>query len=204
IAAGSGPSVESPAVSACAADHPLLLNLDLSRLRIARARPFPRDPSLAVLIDSAAGPLAVASDSSVSLAFALEDSNLPLLAAFPLFVRNCVEELSRERPLPPARIGDWTAPFPGRFEAWRDGTAWTHSGPWLADRPGVVVFTRDGASRPLAVNFFNPAESALPVPPPGREPPSPRVDPPPAWALLAAAAAVLLGIEWTLLRGGRK
>ncbi|MCE9582463.1 MAG: VWA domain-containing protein [Planctomycetes bacterium] len=198
-APGDRPVVENPVVTAWAADHSLLRGLDLSRLRVARARPLARDPGATVLIDSVAGPLAVATRDGAALAFALEDSNLPLLAAFPLFVRNCVEELCRERPLPPVRIGDWEVPFEGGYDVWSAGETAPHAGPWRADRAGVVVFSQKGISRPLAVNFFNPAESALAAPPPGRDPPAaPRVPPPP-WMWLAAGAALVLATEWMIV-----
>lgn len=189
-------AVENPAVTAWAADHPLLHGLDLSRLRVARARPLAREPGATVLVDSAAGPLAVASPDRVTLGFALEDSNLPLLAAFPLFVRNCVEELSRERPMAPVVTGEWVTPFDGDYEAWEDGFTETRRGPWRAARPGHAIFTKNGVSRPLAVNFFDPAESALADPPPGRELPAPARPPTPPWAVLAALAALLLAADW--------
>ncbi|MEK7468850.1 MAG: BatA domain-containing protein [Planctomycetota bacterium] len=192
------PAVDAPAVTSWATDHPILRGLDLSRLRVARARPLPRDPGATVLIDSAAGPLAAASADHVVLAFALEDSNLPLLAAFPLFVRNCVEELSRERPLPPALTGDWVTPFAGSYEVWEAGSTSPHAGAWRAGRPGVVIFRQGGVSRPLAVNFFDPAESALVDPPAGRELPAPEREPSPPWVFLAAAAALLLALDWAL------
>ncbi len=198
-APGAAAEVENPAVTAWAADHPLLRGLDLSRLRVARARPLPRDPAATVLIDSAAGPLAAATADRVTLAFALEDSNLPLLAAFPLFVRNAVEALSRERPLPPAVTGDWLTPFEGEYDAWEAGATEPRSGPWRAERPGYAVFTRGGVSRPVAVNFFDPAESALGEPPPGRALPAPQPEPSPPWILLAAAAALLLAVDWALV-----
>ncbi|MCC6737952.1 MAG: VWA domain-containing protein [Planctomycetia bacterium] len=192
----SAAAVENPAVTAWAADLPLLRGLDLSRLRVARARPLAREPGATVLVDSAAGPLAVASPDRVVLGFALEDSNLPLLAAFPLFVRNCVEELSRERPMAPAVTGEWVTPFEGEYEAWEGGFTETRTGPWRATRPGHAIFTKGGISRPLAVNFFDPAESALADPPAGRELPSPAKPPPPPWAALAALAALLLAADW--------
>lgn len=196
---GAAATVENPAVTAWAADHALLRGLDLSRLRVASAWPLPLDPGATVLIDSAAGPLATATADRVTLGFALEHSNFPLLAAFPLFVRNAVEVLSRERPLPPAVTGDWVTPFEGEYDAWEGGATEARSGPWRAEQPGYAIFTQRGVSRPLAINFFDPAESALPEPPPGRELPVPQPEPSPPWMLLALAAALLLALDWALL-----
>jgi hypothetical protein len=195
----SGAEAERPAITGWASDHPILRHLDLSRLRIARARPFARDPRLAVLIDSSAGPLAVAGEAGAlkfaAFAFALEDSNLPLLAAFPLLIRSAVEVLAAPPAAPSIRVGDRVDPFGKPCSAWRDGVTWEQNGLWLADRPGVAVFTRDGVSRPVAVNWGRPEESTLVEAGQGREAPGPGAQPVPAWMWLASAGAGLLALD---------
>jgi hypothetical protein len=201
-----GAEAAAPAITGWAADHPLLAGLDLSRLRVSRARPFASVPGQTPLVDSAEGPLAVAGESGggrfVALAFALEDSNFPLLAAFPIFVRNCVDELARPRVLPPARVGDWVAPFEGAFEVWRGGAREAAWGAWRADRPGVLVFRQRDAALPMAVNLFRPEESGLDAPPPGRELPAIPPEPPPPWMLLAGLAALAAAAGWLTGRRG--
>lgn len=81
----------APAVAGWRRDHPLTRDLDLSELVVRRAVGAAALPPGEALIDGPDGPLAVAVEHgagrSLHLAFRLEDSNLPLLAALPQLAR---------------------------------------------------------------------------------------------------------------------
>ncbi len=210
VASAAGPAripadVLTPAVTGWAAGHPLLAGLDLSRLRVSRARPFLRAPDLDVLVDSAAGPLLVARLSGpspcVALAFALEDSNLPLLAALPLLVRNSVTLLTADRPFPDLHTGEPLLPFPTGEWIVDDGSGPRRGeGPWVAPSPGVFVFSQGGRSRPAAVHFNCPDESQMAPAPPGRELPPHPAAPVPPWIPLTGVAAAAAALEALLSR----
>jgi len=86
-------SIRRPLVTSTNADHPLTRGLDFSELRIERAGVLSPAADEEILIETAAGAVAVAGERSVRLSFAPEDSNLFVMAGFPIFVARCIEML---------------------------------------------------------------------------------------------------------------
>lgn len=99
-----GEAVRRPLVTSTSAAHPLMRGLDFSELRIERAGVITPAGDEEVLIETAAGPVAVAGERWVRLSFAPEESNLFVLAGFPVFVARCIEMLGSDADGPAARI----------------------------------------------------------------------------------------------------
>jgi len=101
-------SIRRPLVTSTNAAHPLTRGLDFSELRIERAGIFAPASDEEILIETAAGPVALAGERHgerwVRLSFAPEESNLFVLAGFPVFVARCIEMLGTGVAGPAAQI----------------------------------------------------------------------------------------------------
>lgn len=165
--ATAGAPVELPSVLSVAGEHPLLADVDLAGVAIARAQPVDA-PALEVLAAGTDGPLLLAGrlDGTpvVHLAFDLLESDLPLHVAWPVLVANAVGWLTAPPALPPMRVGDELrhvvpAGATGVTVVAPDGTerALDAASPRTAvDRVGVWRARWDGPERVVA---------ALPPPP---------------------------------------
>ena len=95
---GDGGAVQRPVVTDTNARHPVTQGLSFADLRVERARVLKLGEDEEPLIETAAGPIAVAGGQghlrTVRLGFALKDSNFYLLAGFPVFVARSVTLLS--------------------------------------------------------------------------------------------------------------
>ena len=86
--------------------HPVLRFVDVSRWRFAPAPKTEVPAQATILVETAQGTVVYAMDRpnsrQVVLNFAIEDSNLPLLAGFPIFLQNSIEWIRDgiEKPLP--------------------------------------------------------------------------------------------------------
>jgi hypothetical protein len=223
----TGTEVESP--GAFAWRHgPLASALpDIAGLRVRSALALRVERGMETVLDSDRGALAVSGESPggarfIALGFRLDDSNLPLLAAFPVFLRNAFDWLVGEerRHLPAALpMGeplaiDRPVPSPGAeavvTRIVEDGDGPAARGPWrfpLRDGRGRLAGLPDpgyyrveaGAVREwTAVNVANRNESDLrPVALPGASPVTAvagAAAPAPGWtaSALLVAGAVLL------------
>lgn len=104
-----GAEVETPTVTFQSPDHPLLADVDLSGLAVARARPASA-PALERLVAGPDGALVLAGrlDTTpvVYLGFDLAESNLPLEVAWPVLVANAVTWLTAPPASAPLEVGD--------------------------------------------------------------------------------------------------
>ncbi len=206
--------------------HPVMRFVDMRPLRV---RSTVRAQSAAwgqILVDGRRGPLIIAGEANdsrvVSVGFNLADSDLPLRAAFPLFLSNSIAWLT-EGSTPGTLLPDYAAGqvaqvvLPsgvGTAQVTRpDGTtrfvfpAPSGGAAALADTSQVGIYTvrgLDGARYPVAVNLLNPTASAL-LP---RQ--SPLLERPLAsgsagamhrvprewWPVVATMALLLLAAEW--------
>lgn len=196
----AGPAVADLGAWQVDHDAPLLRAVELADLLVRRGCALRAERDDHVLATSAHGPLVVAGARPgirfIAFGFALADSNLYALAAFPLLLRNAIEELGRARDL-----AVYAAIDRGRARelvegAVAGGAAWRRPGGafepivpgelppgvgWL--RVGTVVAGVDGGLG---------AEGRLVVPP-GRPTPTPlsigparhELGAPIAWAALA-------------------
>jgi hypothetical protein len=100
LRAPGGEERESPAVTGWDPSHPLLAGLDLGNLGFRRARPVPELPGRVAIVRAEGGAVVTAEETDrrrvLRFHFALEDTNLPVLAAFPLLVRNVLAWFTRE------------------------------------------------------------------------------------------------------------
>jgi Ca-activated chloride channel homolog len=223
--------VENIRPVAAGRDHPLLDGVDLAALLVRRGPQLDVPAWLEPLVVSSAGtPLILAGERDgrrmVVLAFDPNESNLPKLAAFPLLFANAVDWLY---PLASAR-----ALVPGETLYLAPGTQIRAPGERTLSVGGSGIFAETdeagvyeivpagGAPQPaqpggkvppplrFTVNMADPAESAIEV---SAHPELERQAEVAAgrqtsreyWTPLAAAALVLLGLEWLFycLRRGR-
>lgn len=100
---------ESPAVTFVRSDDPLLRELDLSVVTIGSAQRLDV-PADDVLVAAESGPLLLQGERAghpfTYMAFALEDSDLPLQVSFPLLVDRLVSELTAQTAIPALEVGD--------------------------------------------------------------------------------------------------
>jgi hypothetical protein len=109
-----------PAVVGADAAHPALRFVNVSDLRLSAMRRVKLQPWARVLVDGSEGPLLVEGNRdgqrSLYLSFGLYDSDLPLRAAFPIFMANALNLLgasssgSAGQPVPAGERVDLTAP----------------------------------------------------------------------------------------------
>ncbi|MDP9069337.1 MAG: VWA domain-containing protein [Actinomycetota bacterium] len=209
-------SIAEPQITYVASDDPLLEQVDLSELAIARTADV-RVPGARTIIGSNDAPLvATWTDGSVRRAyigFALHESNLPLQVAFPIFADHLLSWLTGSE-APSARYAGErieVAPLPGtsvievaipggRGERLLPGQALEET-----SRAGFYTFTflKDDdviGQRTVALSF-PPAESDLTprevaAPPDAERPGLTRTARHPVVAWVLAAALLLLLVEW--------
>jgi hypothetical protein len=199
------------------ASHPLLRNLSLRDVSVDKAAGIRLGPAggeaggfiRAIATGPRDEPLILATSAGarwVELSFALEDSNFPLQASFPVFLSNAIDWLTGEPPVLEHGLGSVRVPMAAARVVDLDGTAVA-----VASAPGVTlfdarepgVFTAGTPEHRLrvVVNALDPnltllnttpiadAAQALPQPRATRL----RTDP---WVLLLIAAVGLLCLEW--------
>jgi len=86
--------VEDPSLVDWDRDHPLNRNVDWREIRVARSAIVSGVPEATALLETTAGPLVLAlpgAGTRVVFGFRIEDSNLSLRLAFPIFFANLVD-----------------------------------------------------------------------------------------------------------------
>lgn len=100
-------TVDRPSLTLINAEAALVQDLDVSQVRIVESQRLDPDDAADVILGAEGAPLLVRLDrpgsSAIALAFALDDSTLPLQAAFPVLVDRIVTDLARAV-TPPARL----------------------------------------------------------------------------------------------------
>jgi hypothetical protein len=213
-------------------DDPLLNYVDFSQVQILEARRVESPSWAETLVRAQGGPLLLAGETGgrrvAILTFDLHQSDLPLQIAFPVLIANLTGWLT---PGLPFDAGDALGPgdpltlYPGDAQSLSilrpDGRRWTPS-PGPAAESGSLVFGEteelglyqveiDGApAGQFAVNLFDPAESDLSrqemitvgraeIKSGGEQKLGQRE----LWPWLAAAALIILTLEWWVFhRGG--
>lgn len=229
VPVASGAPTATPAIGRWAQDHPLLKHAALDHLQIALARRTQPERGLDSLIDSTAGALAVAGTvdgrNLVWLGFRVQDSNLPVLVAFPLLIKNTLGWFAGAGA---ALLPSWVAcgePVRVAPTAAAQGTAHLRAAgggaPWEAevrDRtlvlkqplpPGAVLVEFDGRRGACGVNLLDAGETdvnatATPERAPALPPRTAPGDDTPTWVRLALWALLLLGVEWVVFHAGRE
>jgi hypothetical protein len=220
--APGGEPRDAPAVTGWSSAHPVLRGLDLGNLGLRRARPIAPSSGEVALVTAEGGAIVTADETDdrrvLRFRFRLEDGNLPVLAAFPLMVRNALAWFARETPrLFPASLRrgeplEPLRPLPAEVrEVWLAGPAVaTPSRAAVRDgrvsiRPDLkgqgLLLVRAGPWRERVAVHDRPPEvvavpgdasrGELPGDRSGRPPPDPDLAPP-----ILAAAALLLLLEW--------
>jgi hypothetical protein len=206
--------VESPAVTTWNGRHDLLQSVSLEDLVVGRAVPVQAGGGLA-LVSSEERPLIVAGEAPerwLVISFALEESNFPLIAGFPIFLSNALTWLMGEPtalaqplglieiPNPDARINTLLGEDVSTRET-------ADSRVFEASEPGIYSVTTGAKRTYLAVNVTDPAVSGAnrtSIPEGSDEV---RLGGAPAadtedrwydelWILLLAAAVGFLSLEW--------
>ncbi|MHB9131430.1 MAG: vWA domain-containing protein [Armatimonadota bacterium] len=94
-------TADSPAIADWDHQHPLLKHMDLSNLHVTTTDILEPASGVSELIETDAGPIALADMRQgrriVCLGWDLHRSDFPLRVAFPIFVTNCIDWLSRQR-----------------------------------------------------------------------------------------------------------
>lgn len=216
--------------------HPLLAQVALDPLRVGKGRVLVPVEGDAVLVRAEKGPIVVAGERGrtrvVAFGFAAKDSNLPLLVAYPLLLKNLFSWFAFDRWLAFRTEGRVGEPI-GVGEGFREGirsVELDYEGKWGVRRrtwvceveggvpllpecpwPGFYRARWGGGHQWVAVNFAGGGESALegvrdgagPTPPKYERRVRPSFDPETLWLQLAAAGMALLVIEWVVFhRGG--
>ena len=230
-ALGVGDVVSPGRPRAATAGDPLLHNVDLSGVHIARTRDLRASSFGRAVIESEAGPLLTVHDAApraALLGFDVHDSDLPLRTAFPLLVDRISTFLLPE-PLParthapgelvqvPAQPGTTgvtvTKPDGGTVHFTAGGGQAVSFGD--TDEVGLYSVSQERSGKPalqshFAVNAFDPLRSAI----------APRASlalsgtataaavgapsaPSDLWPWIAAAALCLLSLEWLVFHRGR-
>ncbi len=211
-----GKDIINVSVSTWNAAHPLLDNISLLDVTVDRAIVFDpaaqRDGAPTVLASAAGGvPLMIAHEDEmrwISLSFALESSNFPLQAGFPIFLDNALNWLLAEQPLMSRGLGLVDVPVPRARVVAADGkelaTLATAGGSQFeVDAPGLFSVVSAHQRLSVAVNLLDRQitdvnNSSLAQMEPAAQPPGAasralRVDP---TLVLLLAAALLLLFEW--------
>ncbi|HET9524500.1 MAG TPA: VWA domain-containing protein [Terrimicrobiaceae bacterium] len=212
---------ESPAASLEKTDSesPLLWNVDLDTIRLARAAslslPISGEWRASVPVESAGEPMIAALEGPQGArvavaAFAVEDSNFPLRVGFPLFVSNVVHWLAGRRAENETElragetfipVGDESISRDPITQATEDQPPPVIDGPLKLTRNGLYKVRGPFRSRWLAINTADAAESDLrraegttnEVPALSRSWGALQ-----SWRWLALAAAILIVTEWFL------
>jgi Ca-activated chloride channel homolog len=200
------------AISAWTRSHPVTESLSLRDVAAAHALSI-RDDARAEVIaaDARQRPLILASRSGMrwlEVAFALEDSNLPLQAGFPVFLSNALNWMTGEALADQGRLGVIEVPLAdakvldveGRQVATREVPG---ARLFEAGQPGFYTAIAADRRMHIAVNLADPAVSAVnasslaeqPPPPPRVQNASARWTPNP-WSAALWLAALLLLFEW--------
>ena len=197
-------------VSAWVRGHPLTEGLSLQDVIVSNGRVVRDDSRFEVICaDAQRRPLILASlhgPRRVDATFALEDSNLPQQAGFPVFLSNALEWLAGESRSVQARVGLIEVPVPAaKVLDLRGHTVPTRRlpGATLIDawEPGFFTATApDGRVRvavsvldPVATNINASRFAETPAAPALVSEPRWRVE---VWTVLLLAAALLLVLEW--------
>ncbi|GEM_PF-3337051 len=216
--------------------HPLLAQVALEPLRVGKGCMLVPTDGDAVLVRAEKGPIAVAGERGrmrvVAFGFAAKDSNLPLLVAYPLLLKNLFSWFAFDRWLAfrtEGRVGepiglgegfregttsvelDYEGKWGVRHKTWvcevEGGTPLLPECPW----PGFYRARWGGGHQWVAVNFQGHEESVLRAatgddgegPPRFERTARASFDPETLWLQLAAAGMALLVIEWVMFhRGG--
>ena len=169
--------ITAPTIADWDRRHPLLSNMDLSGLHLAKAVAFTPSAGVKALIEANGGPIALAADLHgqrvAALGWDLHASDFPLRPAFPIFIANCINWLSGQRqreqvtnirtgqavqiPLPP-KVDVVTLHYPDSH------TQRLHaSGGFLnldqVSRVGLYHLTGDGVDIPFTANLLSADES---------------------------------------------
>jgi Ca-activated chloride channel family protein len=215
------------------ADNPLLAYVDFGQVQILEARKVDPPAWANVLVAARGGPLLLVGEPAgrrvAVLTFDLHQSDLPLQIAFPVLIANLVSWLTPGLPFDAGdglRPGEVVTLYPGGAEEILvrrpDGSTWTPpagtvsgEGPLVfaeTEQLGLYQVEMDGApAGHFPVNLFNPAESALArqesitvgraeIAPAGDEELGQRE----LWPWLAAAALVILLVEWWVYHRGTR
>jgi len=210
-------------------NDPLLTHVDFSQVQILQAQQVEVPAWATVLVNAKGGPLLLAGETNgrrvAALTFDLHHSDLPLQIAFPILVSNLVDWLTPGLPFDTAQDllpGQPLTIYPGDASNVRvtrpDGQSWTaepDEGALVfagADQLGLYQVALDGeAAGRFAVNLFNSAESTLSrqeaitigraeIAQAGEQELGQRE----LWPWLAAAALLILLIEWWIYHRGTK
>ncbi len=215
------------------ADSSLLAYVDFSQVQILEARKVDPPAWANVLVAARGGPLLLVGEPAgrrvAVLTFDLHQSDLPLQIAFPVLIANLVSWLTPGLPFDAGdglRPGEVVTLYPGGAEEVLvrrpDGSAWTPppemisgEGPLIfpeTEQLGLYQVEMDGVPvGHFPVNLFNPAESALArqesitvgraeIAPAGGDKLGQRE----LWPWLAAAALVILLVEWWVYHRGTR
>ena len=174
-----GNEVENPQVVDWDRKHLVMAKVDLHGMRLARAHVITPSSGVETLIESDAGPIAVAQEVDgrriVYLGWDLHNSDFPLTVAFPIFMANCLDWLSGERQRALAmniNTGDTLRlPVPAQATTVRlqapDGAKedlQPHNGFITLDHlrdVGLYHLTGTGLDQQIAANLFDSRESDL-------------------------------------------
>jgi hypothetical protein len=199
----------APAARSWNAAHPLLENLSMKDVIIDTALRLPAgDDNVVLLKDAQQQPLMLAKETDprrVIVGFALEDSNFPLEAGFPVFLANALHWLTADPVARMRSLGPVMVPLSGARVVGMDGkevptfatpqgTAFTPAEPGL-----FTAVARESVER-IAVNVFEPRVTQVNG---SRLPPMkeasvevPRGAAWSPWRALLLLALLLLVVEW--------
>jgi hypothetical protein len=199
------------------ATHPLLRELPLRDLLVDKAAALRLGPAAneaggfirAIAAGPGDEPLLVAAEAGgrwAQLTFALEDSNFPQLAGFPVFLSNAIDWMTGEPPALSRGLGQVRVPLRDARVSDLEGKAVAGAsvpGATLfeAREPGVYTAVAAGQRMRVLVNVLDPRLTLVNDSPMARAPreqaPPPtgvlRTDP---WVLLLIVAVALLCTEW--------
>ena len=201
--------VGATAVTSWLRGHPVTDGLSLRDVLAEHALAVRAEaPTQVLAADANRRPLILASASGprwVEVAFALEDSNLPLQAGFPVFLSNVVDWMTGEPLALKSQPGEVRLPLAGaqvvdlqgRAIATREALGAT----WVAlDEPGLYTARAGERRLRVAVNLSDPSVTAVNASRLADQPTAPplqarhwNVTP---WRVLLLAAALLLLLEW--------
>jgi hypothetical protein len=216
----AGEEIHTASLESAGSESPLLWNVDIEAIRLARAGklsiPSSEQWRASIPVESAGDPMVMALEGPrgvrvVAAAFAAADSNFPLRVGFPLFVSNVVHWLAARRPEIEMKLkagqtyipigGERISPDPIREgkEA-KDKLQPLIEGPLKLTKNGFYEVRGPFRSRWLAINTGDATESDLRAAESTSEIPilSRSLGALQPWRWLALAAALLLVTEWFL------